>query len=397
VNNPNTVSTVSRKFAVISVIILLLIVAVGGVFLYYALDASASPSPKHLNLSTVFNLKNDVNLALNVTVRDPSGKVIASVYQPHDLITNNFYYLMLYPFLQSGYPSSWDVVNTAGTSESVCDGGCTTSLIQTPSTSNPPLLAIGSGTTAPAVTDYKLTTLVTNMPQVATPQTYYGTNSITLTVSSTAVLTTATTISEAGYEVKLNDGNYVLVAHDTFTGVSVPAGGAITLAYQWTFGDSSQVWMVNYMNWIASVVGAITTCVGASLNYCQTANYYSPLMTNTGNNYYYVVSYTISYENPFICVGTGTTAPVWTQYNLASQVGNCVQTSKPSYSAGSDTAYVSASISIPSSSTITEVGLEFYADALNSGYFYFLMLRSTFSGIVVSAGQSVTITIGYQV
>jgi hypothetical protein len=395
VNNPNTVSTVSRKFAVISVIILLLIVAVGGVFLYYALDASASPSPpKHLNLSTVFNLKNDVNLALNVTVRDPSGKVIASVYQPHDLITNNFYYLMLYPFLLSGYPSSWDVVNTAGTSESVCFSGCTTTLIQ--STNNPPLLAIGSGTTAPAVTDYKLTTLVTNMPTVATTQTYYGSNSITLTVSSTAVLTTATTISEAGYEVKLNDGNYVLIAHDTFTGVSVPAGGAITIAYQWTFGDPNQVWMVNYMNWMANVVGAYTTCVGASFNTCQTA-YGLVYMNSINNNQYSIYIFNMRYALPYICVGTGTTAPAWTQYNLISQVGNCVQISNPSYSAGSDTAYFSASISIPSSSTITEVGLQFLLPTYPSGTSNFLMFRSTFSGIVVSAGQSVTITIGYQV
>jgi hypothetical protein len=388
VNNPNTVSTVSRKFAVISVIILLLIVAVGGVFLYYALDASASPSsPKHLNLSTVFNLKNDVNLALNVTVRDPSGKVIASVYQPHDLITNNFYYLMLYPLLVSGYPSSWDVVNTAGTSESVCYSGCTTSIITT--TGNPPLLAIGSGTTAPAATDYKLTTLVTNMPTVATTQTYYGSNSIIMTVSSTAVLTTATTISEAGYEVKLNDGNYVLIAHDTFTGVSVPAGGAITIAYQWTFGDPNQVWMVNYMNWIVSVVGAYTTCVGASFNTCISSyNQYEVMYTSGSSSHYYSYSLNQGVSTFTICVGTGTTAPAWTQYNLVSQVGSCVNTGTPTYSAGSNTAYISASISIPSSSTITEVGLE------STGI---LFLRSTFSGIVVSAGQSVTITIGYQV
>ena len=385
-NNPNTVSSISRKFAVISVIILLLIVAVGGVFLYYALYASASPSPsKHLNLSTVFNLKNDVNLALNVTVRDPSGKVIASVYQPHDLITNNFYYLMLYPFLVSGYPSSWDVVNTAGTSESVCYTGCTTTLAQ----SVPPLLAIGSGTTAPAVTDYKLTTLVTNMPTVATTQTYYGSNSITLTVSSTAVLTTATTISETGYEVELYDGNYVLIAHDTFTGVSVPAGGAITIAYQWTFGDPNQVWMANYMNWMVGVVGAYTTCVGTSFNTCNNG-YNSLEYTSTSGTTAAEATSDIS-QGIFIfslCVGTGTTAPVWTQYNLVSQVGSCVSVSTPTYSVGSNTAYISASISIPSSSTITEVGLE------NNGI---LCLRSTFSGIVVSAGQSVTITIGYQV
>jgi hypothetical protein len=395
VNNPNTVSTISRKFAVISVIILLLIVAVGGVFLYYALDASsASPSPpKHLNLGTVFNLKNDVNLALNVTVRDPSGKVIASVYQPHDLITNNFYYLMLYPFLLSGYPSSWYVVNTAGTSESVCYSGCTTSIT---TTGNPPLLAIGSGTTAPAVTDYKLTTLVTNMPTVAQTQTYYGSNSITLTVSSTAVLTTATTISEAGYEVELNDGNYVLIAHDTFTGVSVPAGGAITIAYQWTFGDPNQVWMVNYMNWMVGVVEAYTTCVGASFSTCQ-SSYTYVYINSISNNIYNIQVYNIRYALPYICVGTGTTAPAWTQYNLVSQIGNCVQTSTPSYSAGSNTAYVSASISIPSSSTITEVGLEFAIPAYGGGVYNFLMFRSTFSGIVVSGGQSVTITIGYQV
>jgi hypothetical protein len=390
VNNPNTVSTVSRKFAVISVIILLLIVAVGGIFLYYALDASASSSPpKHLNISTVFNLKNDINLALNVTVRDPSGKVIASVYQPHDLITNNFYYLMLYPFLLSGYPSSWDVVNTAGTSESVCYSGCTTYLWGGPSPGTPPLLAIGSGTTAPAVTDYKLTTLVTNMPAVATTQTYYGSNSITLTVSSTAVLTTATTISEAGYEVKLYDGNYVLIAHDTFTGVSVPAGGAITIAYQWTFGDPNQVWMVNYMNWMAGAVGAYTTCVGSSFNTCYNSyNVFEFMPTSGSANSMQPLALSQGFKTFSLCVGTGTTAPAWTQYNLISQVGSCVSVSTPSYSAGSNTAYFSASISIPSSSTITEVGLE------NNGILY---LRSTFSGIVVSGGQSVTITIGYQV
>jgi hypothetical protein len=395
VNNPNTVNlSVSRKFAVISVIILLLIVAVGGIFLYYALDASAvSSPPKHLNLSTTFNLKNDVNLALNVTVRDPSGKVIASVYQPHDLITNNFYYLMLYPFLLSGYPSSWDVVNTAGTSESVCYTGCTTSL-PLGNVATPPLLAIGSGTTAPAVTDYKLTTLVTNMPTPARPQTYYGSNSIILTVSSTTVLTTATTISEAGYEVELQDGNYVLIAHDTFTGVSVPAGGAITIAYQWTFGDPNQVWMVNYMDWMAAAVGAYTTCVGTSLNTCVNQYDADESMSTSGSASYNSPHYLSQGYTAFtLCVGTGTTAPAWTQYNLISQVGSCVATGTPAYSVGSNTAYISASISIPSSSTITEAGLEM---SVPSGYIV-LYLRSTFSGIVVSAGQSVTITIGYQV
>jgi len=301
---------------------------------------------------------------------------------------------MLYPLLVSGYPSSWYVVNTAGTSESVRFSGCTTTLAQ--SSNIPPLLAIGSGTTAPAVTDYKLTTLVTNMPTVAVTQTYYGSNSITLTVSSTAVLTTATTISEAGYEVKLNNGNYVLIAHDTFTGVSVPAGGAITIAYQWTFGDPNQVWMASYMNWMAGVVGAYTTCEGASLNTCNVPYGYVQMLT-TGNTQYSVLVYSVSQYTPYICVGTGTTAPAWTQYNLVSPVGNCVQTSTPSYSAGSNTAYISASISIPSSSTITEVGLEFYVNTVNAGTYYFLLLRSTFSGIVVSGGQTVTITIGYQV
>jgi hypothetical protein len=314
--------------------------------------------------------------------------VIASVYQPHDLITNNFYYLMLYPFLLSGYPSSWDVVNTAGTSESICYSGCTTYLV-----GNSPLLAIGSGTTAPAVTDYKLTTLVTNMPTVATTQTYYGSNSITLTVSSTAVLTTATTISEAGYEEMLNDGNHVLIAHDTFTGVSVPANGAITIAYQWTFGDPNQVWMVNYMNWMLSVVGAYTTCVGASFNTCSSNTYNRYEYTSTSGSSNVNNPYTLNqgYSSFSLCAGTGTTAPAWTQYNLVSQVGSCVAISTPSYSAGSNTVYFSASISIPSSSTITEVGLE------NTINYQTLFLRSTFSGIVVSAGQSVTITIGYQV
>jgi len=120
-------------------------------------------------------------------------------------------------------------------------------------------------------------------------------------------------------------------------------------------------------------------------------------MLTTGNAQYSVQTNVIGNYLPYICVGTGTTTPAWTQYNLVSQVGNCVQTSNPSYSAGSNTAYISASISIPSSSTITEVGLEFYATVTNVGSFYFLMLRSTFSGIVVSGGQSVTITIGYQV
>jgi len=169
---------------------------------------------------------------LTVEVRNAEGKVIARRCKQSDLILNNFRNLLsgvMAPLTASTQHRT--LVDEAGTSRSIlCLSG--TYFFGYATYEHGVQIAVGTGTTAPTRGDYKLGAFVKS----GTPTQTLGTDFISWAVSIT--LDAAADITEAGLRARyLDDGVnrfWFLLFRDTFTAVSVPAGGTISVTYKLT-------------------------------------------------------------------------------------------------------------------------------------------------------------------
>jgi len=188
-----------------------------------------------------------VEVQLKIEVRDKEGKLIEVREKESDLILNNFRNMLavlLRPFenLASGVARFADLVDLTGTGRSIAiwgnaaveagDGFSFTSADVSPSWPTGVRIRIGTSTVAPARTDYKLGAEVA----YATPSQTVGADYISLSASIT--LTAAADIAEAGlssfYQLWLDvaaEWYEFLLFRDTFTPISVPAGGTISVTY----------------------------------------------------------------------------------------------------------------------------------------------------------------------
>ena len=160
--------------------------------------------------ASVGNLINQMNVALNIKVLNPDGTVATNYSYPHDIITNQFINFLAGMWASNGYGVPCPLANNvaSGASVSMCDQGAGYSpfVAEYYGSVNTYFvgddggyIAIGTGTTTVARTDYKLQTQVGSWSPVTTP-TISG-NSVTVVASIT--LTSPQTISEAGFAEQL--------------------------------------------------------------------------------------------------------------------------------------------------------------------------------------------------
>jgi len=187
---------------------------------------------------------------LKVEVRDREGRLIGIRRKRSDLILNNFKRLLaawLTPeeALADGTRRNADVVTTDGTARTVPiwanaihssgQGLSFTSGHKSPDFIIGTVIRIGTSTVAPTRNDYELGAMVAKDKPTIT----VGADYISWAVS--IVLETAADIAEAGLAVRVQGQYlttlityYTLLFRDTFTPISVPAGGTISVTYTLT-------------------------------------------------------------------------------------------------------------------------------------------------------------------
>jgi len=175
---------------------------------------------------------------LEVKAYDERGRLIAERKKESDLILKNFVYLVskiLSPLAvadrfdnlvdQGGVTRRVDVYNDGATMLFGYRSGNASAGVQ---------IAVGTSTVAPTRDDYKLGAEVKR----GTPTFTQYTDKVVIAVS--LVLDAAADITEAGVVCKMWAGvdsvfaNFFLF-RDTFTAVSVPAGGTISVTYTLSF------------------------------------------------------------------------------------------------------------------------------------------------------------------
>jgi len=168
-------------------------------------------------------------LELSIELKDEDGNTIKRLLMSSDLLLNNLKNLLAALLI----PEATSAVNVSLT----CSDGVARSFviaIGTPlfSSASPygVKIQIGSGITTPTRDDYWLETPVAE----GVPEQTIQPEEIMWKVSIT--LTSAADISEAGLSlILLDSGNVartVLLCRDTFTAISVPAGGVISITYR---------------------------------------------------------------------------------------------------------------------------------------------------------------------
>jgi len=188
-------------------------------------------------------------VTLIVEARDKNGKLVDRRVKEADLILDNFKNLIAYLFypeetISAGWRRRISLVNMAGTSTAlnvrstrdvVSGYGTCWQTVRQASMKVGTRLRIGTGTVAPTRGDYKLGAEVAS----AVPSITIGADYIEWKVA--ILLTVAYDISEAGLSTRaqLSDNatpayDNFLLFRDTFTPISVPADGSISVIYKLT-------------------------------------------------------------------------------------------------------------------------------------------------------------------
>jgi hypothetical protein len=354
---------------------------------------------------------------LSIKVYGDTGALQASVTENNDLVMNNFM-----NFLQSwlsyetttSAASTFTMTDTTGTvrtlvgrdsayTYSTCTWAC--------ETTNQPYaggyIAVGTGTTAPARTDYKLTSQYQNLVTVNPPTYDPSTGNIIFGVG--IIAGTAAAIGEAGFFENWYIGGTTwanfLMFHDTFPTIAVSAGSTISVQYTVQLGSTA------YNNNLGTVLAAIfanplgattsvklTPTTGSS----QTVTVYA-LATPTANYYVNLLAAPradlgsgSTGADSAIIVGTGSASAcpddnaVFTQSRSATNLCQPVLTPTPVNSLVFSP-YVAVTAVIPTSTaySFTEAG---YFQSFGSATYSFLLIRNTFSALAVPADSSVTVT-----
>lgn len=192
-----------------------------------------------------------VNVALNVTVQksaqDPT--VVAKVYQPHDLIVNNFFNYFKSMFLSAASSqittvSLTDTSNTVDT-PNMWNGNPNQNQygIGWTSIGGGGLIEVGTSNTAPARSDFQLSApYQTFFTAISAGLCTTGASSSSIIISGSENAQSSATIQEAGLFSKFDSisssvATYMF-AHDTFAGVAVTTANVITISYTWTLNSA---------------------------------------------------------------------------------------------------------------------------------------------------------------
>lgn len=406
----------------------------------YYIYTSQPKNPKLATKETVqmaigAMVHNDVHLALNVTVTDKQGHLVANRYEPNDLILNNFYNWMI-GFLdnaQTGVEITSSLKNTAGSAvtagmwgsiSSACGGGfgCT-------GAGEGGLIEVGTLSTAATRADFTIG---------AAYQSFFGTTSAcsqggtdTILVAGSENANTGTTITESGLFYQFSGSvQAIMLAHDVFAGIVVSGGNTITVQYSWSLNNGG----FNY-NLCEFLAAYFTQPNGAGGN-VKTPNSLMVFFDTNGKNVTWVPNCvpagavwggalfpvlssapTTSQCQPWasgdtnnamkIAIGTGSAAFTPTSRSLTALYASNFITNATYDSAGN--AYETATVLLTTGATISEAAIYLTlpkgcigysplksagAGSCTQGYASdtIMLLAATFSGQVVPNNQAIGIT-----
>lgn len=192
------------------------------------------------------------NLRYRLEVRDAEGKLVDVRKKDYDMFTANFG-AWLAAIFKLGFTSdsatTYTAIDENGNARTLGNYSTITDYVSIASPmhcdfGNGFRVAIGSSIAAPTVNDIALGAEIArvqaSMPQVVADE---ATGELKIIFSATFSFDTEQTAAEIGVffyaRDTANNTFNILVARDTFTPVTVQAGGSITVQYEWVFNPSS--------------------------------------------------------------------------------------------------------------------------------------------------------------
>lgn len=342
------------------------------------------------------NLSKSMATTIKVEARDKAGNLKQTVVKENDLILTNFAVWIASAFIQVASAGATptglqQIKNTAGSNVNFfCRGPTPSSTLwgQATAYTRYTYLRVGTGGGSATISDYNLNTAAENFVQVGAAT--ITSNNVTFSTATTA--TTTETINEAG--VFIQDGRaggyMFMMIHDTFTGIPVVATDTVTVTYTITSGSG---FTANWVDLIAGCFYPVKDYGTAAITYTMeddTGGARTIVVLDDGDSSNWLFD---TNNFPFeqgMKIGTGTTAPALSDYNVETPVESYTVTQQPVMQANINFT-IAAVFTCASSRTITEAG--FFTVAKDSGGTTrnIMMWRDTFAGVTIDAGRQVTI------
>jgi hypothetical protein len=337
-----------------------------------------------------------ISLSIDVKAYHSDGTLYAERNLPNDLINNNLNTLLLEMFTPnvtcvSNYVSTsntalnLETYNSAGACDGITYSGA--GLCNTAPYCGT-VEAIGSGTNAPARSDYQLQTIYGSY-FADTSSCVTGTTD-TVQITGSDSITSSVSITEAGLFIHLvygGSGVTMMLSHDTFTAINAVNGDTVTVTYDLNLNNSG--FTTQFCNWLADILqGSIQSTNTNSVTLTDTKGNiatYSVWCNGSGGSVYQVIissscGTVLTNTNAFILmeIGTGTVSFTPSSTHLTSPIGSPTPISNTVYSSANGQLYYTTTFTgISSSNTITEAGVFL---SLNSAPNLYLMFALTFTG-----------------
>ena len=402
----------SKRGMVVMAVLVIAVVLLSGVTAINYWQRSSTPKSQHTTSinDAVANLFAQMNVSLRIKILNQDGSLASTHNYPNDIITNQ---LIKYftDTIAGGTAQCGAMNNLAGSATNMCDSSIASLYVTyssvRPDTYEGGYIGIGTGSTAPTRSDYKLQTQVGSWAAVDTP--VISGNSIIAAAGIS--LTSGATISEAGFAIEspmgggtFADTSYMaLIFHDTFTGFAVSAQQTVQVQYTLNLPSGSNENLIGYFASLMQNVGPagngatsyiVGTWVSEAGSTLSSSTYFR-VSTNSCTSFLMCGSQgSSSYALPQIQVGTSNTAPSPGDYKLNAAVGSVSNTVTVT---PDTTSYYNIlftnTITLTSATTVQEVGLFFGGDQTGVGGAasnYFLMLHNVITGVSIPANNAIT-------
>jgi len=183
-----------------------------------------------------------VEVNLKIEVFDKEKRLISSISKEEDLVTKNFHRIFAGTISKRAdnrsLPSPLGLIIASDGSISFIRFKTSDPNIFYTSGTSGYLIEIGNGTRTPSIDDSRLESTITSGNPTTISLTLHDTGEVTVTYIREFTFAAETTVSECGLFFQIGctiDGSstsrWIMLARDTFTPVTVPAGGSITIDY----------------------------------------------------------------------------------------------------------------------------------------------------------------------
>lgn len=345
-----------------------------------------------------------VATSIKAEVYDSEGRLRTVVYKDNDLITNNFRNFLISFFTTTTSPAVSSVVlkDTTNTDRTIQTRIQATTVANyfvdsaSGSSSKGGSIGIGSGTTAPAVTNYGLETQYGSSVQVSNGYPTWNTASGNVTITGTVAITGNVQISEGSVFVNWipSAGTTVYsicMTHDTFTPISCINGDTFVLTVVLQLSSD----MTDNFGRILTGVFTYVADGGTVQfnNYDDTGGTitmysYYPSTSSAVINHFSSIVGTLSSG---VKIGTSSASTARAMYNVQTPVEIITAITPTPSIDGSNNLVIISDIVCVSERYITEGG--FFMSQANSAVsqFYTLLWRCTTSTIHIPAGSSIRV------